>query len=71
VLTHLPTMAQLSDPSALLLSQESGADGLMRELAALIHLTLAALAIAVVRSIVARQRERLRRLETSLASGVS
>jgi hypothetical protein len=40
---------------------------LTRVLGALIHLALAALAIAVVRSIVARQRERLRRLETTLA----
>jgi hypothetical protein len=71
VLTHLPTMAQLSDPSTMLLSQESGTDGLTRVLAALIHLALAALAIAVVRSIVARQRERLRRLETTLTSQAS
>jgi hypothetical protein len=72
VLTHLPTMVQLSDPSAmLLLPQESRGDGLMRVLAALIHLALAALAIAVVRSIVARQRERLRRLEATFASGAS
>jgi hypothetical protein len=39
----------------------------MRVLAALIHMPLAALAIGVVRSIVARQRECLRRLETTLA----
>jgi hypothetical protein len=71
VLTHLSTMAQLSDPSAMLLSQESGGDGLSRALAGLIHLALAALAIAVVRSIVARQRERLRRLEATHASGAS
>jgi hypothetical protein len=42
-----------------------------RVLAALIHLALAALAIAVVRSIVARQSERLRRLEATPTSRAS
>jgi hypothetical protein len=71
VLSHLPTIAQLSDPSAILLSEESGGGWLIRVLAALVHIALAALAIAVVRSIVARQRERLRRLEATLISAGS
>lgn len=71
VLTHLPSLAQLSDPSAMLLSEESGGDWLTRVLAAVIHMALAAFAIAVVRSIVARQSECLRRVETTKASQAS
>jgi hypothetical protein len=62
VLTQLGSLDVLTDPSALL-SQESGGDGVWRALAALIHVSLAVLAIGVVRSIVFRQGERLRRLE--------
>jgi hypothetical protein len=63
VLTQLTSIATLSDPSEILSSPEQAANGLMRVLAALIHVVLAALAIGVIRSIVARQRERLGRLE--------
>jgi hypothetical protein len=62
VLTQLGSLDVLTDPSALL-SQESGGDGVWRAAAALIHVSLALLAIGVVRSIVARQGERLRRLQ--------
>jgi hypothetical protein len=71
VLTRLTSMTTLSAPSAMLLSQESADDGLLRVLSAVIHLALAALAIAVVRSVVARQRELLRRLETTISTSTT
>jgi hypothetical protein len=70
-LTQLTSVTTLSAPSAMLLSPEGAGDGLLRVLAALVHLALAALAIAVVRSIVARQRERVRRLETTLPTSTT
>ncbi len=66
VLTQLSKLDALSDPSALLAAaEEGGGDGLMRAIAASVHLLSATLAILVVRSIRERQRERLRRLEVA------
>jgi hypothetical protein len=65
LLVQLMTLDTLTDPSALLRSQETAGDWLMRGLAALIHIALAALAVEVIRSIAARQRERLRRVEVA------
>jgi hypothetical protein len=66
VLGQLRSLDVLTDPSALL--AESEGDGGMRLIAAAIHLGLAALAICVVRSVVARQDERLRRIEATAAT---
>jgi hypothetical protein len=63
VLTQLTKLDALSDPSVLLASAEEGGGGLMRAIAASIHVLSSTLAILVVRSVRARQRERLRRLE--------